>query len=243
LAKRKRKKLNPPGTTMTAFGAGGAAAFGADHVLDSTFSVLAQSPLGWLRLAASLLRAAYAIKRQMNADSTAISRAATRRGRMTHRASTTWQMAMLASMACEDALKALILARRPIVQAGVERTALPDELRSHDLEELAALAELAAATAEERDVLAAGRNFIEYAGRYPTALKAEIQPSGAMVAPNVMLPACRNILMRCVEETTRATFEESEKYRTAASLCRQVRAQFNVLLGAAPPDVRRERKR
>lgn len=115
------------------------------------------------------------------------------------------QAFMLAAMACEVALKALIVARQPAL-ASTTPGKLPDDLKGHDLEELAGRAKYVPADDHGRQAIKHGRFFIEIAGRYPTGIVAESTPANMMRTAQ-LFPAYEAIVLACVEATTRERFK------------------------------------
>jgi hypothetical protein len=99
---------------------------------------------------------------------------------------------MLAAMACEDILKAVVVAKRQPRIGGLPQG-------GHDLEELARSAGIPA-TGDEVAALKAGKDLIMYAGRYPTGVTANATPGGFAVAPNPLWGAYEQIFLRCGEE-------------------------------------------
>src|SRR5262249_58181812 len=80
---------------------------------------------------------------------------------------------LLYAYAIENVLKGLIVSKRPDL---IQERKLDDELKNHDLNELAEKAEVTVDERDERPVLEALSKLSIWAGRYPVALEPSLSP-------------------------------------------------------------------
>jgi len=107
---------------------------------------------------------------------------------------------LLYAYAIENVLKGLIVSKRPDL---IQDDKLDDELKNHDLNELAEKAEVTVDERDERPVLEALSKLSIWAGRYPAALN---QPDFSPPNPNALLrygsdhPIMRTFFERAYKE-------------------------------------------
>jgi hypothetical protein len=156
----------------------------------------------WLMYGASLLRASHVLKKQDAED-------ALRRGPGSPVA-VTFQAIMLAAMAVENALKAVLSEMGKITVRRTNKSAAKLEFPcgGHNLKDLATHAGVAVAPGDkhEEDALEHGEIFIATVGRYPLAIEAEKQVTGGGMRPPQLVDAYTRIFHRSGEAMARAQF-------------------------------------
>jgi hypothetical protein len=207
--KPKATKLPKTGSLDTAMAdvePGMAANFSDEHIEPAVFDQDVRSGDNWVRKGSSLLRAARAVMRQVYLDY--IQRMdALQDSRPGVRDEVVHQAIFLAALAVENGLKAVIAEEMQVVpptRPGV----LPEELRGHDLLDLASAqrADMAPVDEHEREALKRGQNYIEWLGRYPSTAAHDEHHTRAAVDVNAMFAAYERLFFRCVEESERRKY-------------------------------------
>lgn len=194
--------------------------FDDHHVDDATFTLLIGSPFNWLLVGAKLLRASRAVLKRLEDDASRIF--ANR-----YAAGVGPPAVMLAAMGCENALKALCVARRPIPVV----SKLPKWLQGHDLEALAAKAQYRAASAAERDAIRDGEHFITWAGRYPATKDADQQPGRHGYRTPGLSATYAAIYLSCAEAVCSETWDPvDDGGPDAATYAATARAKYVTLI-------------
>jgi hypothetical protein len=189
MSKKQRAPLLPPTTVgpVLSRAPGTAVEFSPYQMPPEQFDNMKGAPDFWTLSCGSLLRAARTLWQPASKEFLSSGNGYT----------VADQAFMLAAMACEAALKALIAARQPAL-ASTTPGKLPDDLKGHDLEELAGRATYVAADDHGRQAIKYGRFFIEIVGRYPTGTVAENTPANMMRTAQ-LFPAYEAIALACVE--------------------------------------------
>jgi hypothetical protein len=222
LPAKKPLKPSPVGSRTIDLSQVKAIGIGDEHVSAREYDYFVTRPDAWLMSSAALLRAAKAVLRQTVIDDDA--RQTVIRHHIVGAPSTAWmnrashilaaqpgcsilnaQVALLASLAVENALKALVVARTLAAGGNPSSGRLPKALKCHDLQNLASRvhADLAPINDFESELLAEGGRFIEYLGRYPVPLAAKDFPVGSSVHPRRVCSASEAIFLRAVAEAAR----------------------------------------
>ena len=182
------------------------------------FDALVRSEGRWLFTAASLMRGAHAVLRQVEVDARA--RQITSRSgvvRRLPRARLHQPAVFLAALAVENALKGAIVARGlvPKPPEGL-LTELPGLLKHHDLAELAKHAKVKPTDEHEREALANGELYVMALGRYHITRKLSDYPDKLVTDPFVLVPAYRRLYLGAVEtvareECTRQSYDRATR--------------------------------
>jgi|HubBroStandDraft_6_1064221.scaffolds.fasta_scaffold513620_1 hypothetical protein len=234
MAKKKAKTLKTP-PAITPFSAMHAAVFSNHHIEPAAFATLLGSPHQWLWAGASLIRASRAVMRQLDLDSAAIMASQPGGPPITHRSPVAAQAMMLAAMACEDALKALMLAKDPKL-VGATTYELPNLMKgAHDLCELATRALYIPADDDQRAALKEGGFFITWVGRYPTMTAAEDNPAGFQFHAPSLHAAYEAIFMSCADQVARLTRDPQHGQPDAEANATAQWAALETLLGTQLP--------
>lgn len=198
--KKQRAPLLPPtgkGAVLSR-ASGTAVEFSSYQMASERFDNMKGVPDFWILSSGSLLRAARTLWRPASKEFVTSSNGYT----------VADQAFMLAAMACENALKALIVARQPAL-ASTTPGKLPDELKGHDLEELAGRANYVAADEQGRQAIEYGRFFIEITGRYPTGTAAAHTPTNMMRSAQ-LFPAFEGLALACIEAAIAERYKNHE---------------------------------
>jgi hypothetical protein len=112
--------------------------------------------------------------------------------------------------------------------------AFPESLNGHSLAALAEAADFRVLTAVEEDALGHGEDYIEWIGRYPTALRPESVAAGRAMAPSALHAAFVAMFHRAVE---RVAQEVTERGRHPPQYTRAdwIKREQEFFLGLASP--------
>jgi hypothetical protein len=185
---------------------GKAANFSDEHVGPANFDRDVRSGDNWVRVGASLLRAARAVLRQVHLDFN--ERLNEKQERHPgSRSDVVHQAVFLAALSVENGLKAVIAEGLPS-PAAAPSGVLPAELRGHDLLDLASpsRASIIPGDDHEREALKRGQNYIEWLGRYPSTAAHDEHHTRAAVDLGAMFSAYERLFLRCVEEAARRRY-------------------------------------
>jgi hypothetical protein len=209
--KQKATKLSvagvPNANVLADVEPGTAANFSEVHVDAGTFDRDVRSADNWVRVGASLLRAARAILRQVNLDFIARTSPefALTPG---SRDSVVHQAIFLAALAVENGLKAVIAAGMPGALPNPPSGKLPADLSGHDLVDLASPGRAGIVPADDREAeaLKRGQNYVEWLGRYPSSPAHDEHHTRAAVDAGAMFAAYERLFFRCVAESERRRY-------------------------------------
>jgi hypothetical protein len=186
-------------------GTGKAANFSDEHVDRETFDRDVRSGDNWVREGASLLRAARAVMRQVYLDYLQRMEDPGDERRPGSRSDIVNQAIFLAALAVENGLKAVIAEGMPGALPIPPSGALPNELRGHDLVDLASTgrAGMAPVDEHEKEALKRGQSYIEWLGRYPATAAHDEHHTRAAVNVNAIFSAYERVFSRCVQQAER----------------------------------------
>jgi hypothetical protein len=183
-----------------------------------SFDALVRNPDAWLRKSAELFRASMAVLRQWAIDQAAFEAAVARAEQaaadsldICSFAYVGHQAMFLGALGAENAIKAVIVARRDpaTFPPGVVMTQVPTALGRHNLEQLAAMARGVGQNAGETEVLRHGEMVISWLGRYPVDVAGEVMPTMHQFHPQRFVGACGQIWQRCLEAVADRTQRNS----------------------------------
>jgi predicted enzyme related to lactoylglutathione lyase len=191
---------------------GTAATFSQEHVTPISLDATAGDPVAWLDHAASLMRAAQAVWRQVQVDRAEQGTQLRTAGALdpVGRAGLGHQVLFLAALGLEDALKAAAVAGWSGQSSAVTTGQLAPALKTHDLVNLASQAGVGAADPEQEQALHIGQHYVEWLGRYPCPVGHEEYPSHGSVNVPPLLAAYEALFLFCVERVARRLFASAK---------------------------------